>query len=83
MSIQKLLGVAALFVVWIAVFLFTVLPVVLPMLASVIGGVGLEVPNWFPRSTLLLILFHPWVTLIIGSLLLILLGWAIFRLLKT
>jgi len=81
-SIRKLLGVAALFVVWIVVFLFTVLPVVLPMLAHVIGGVGLEVPNWFPQSTLLLILLHPWVTLIIGSLLLILLGWAIFRLLK-
>ena len=77
MNVMKLLGIVLLSIASIAVFVGMVLPVA----ASLILGLGIDVPIFVARSGKVhLILSYPWVSLLAGLLLLVVFGWSIWRL---
>jgi hypothetical protein len=74
---MKLLGIGLLSIASIIVFITMVLPVA----ASRILGLGIEVPrSWARSGKVHLILFHPWFSLFVGILLPAVFGWGIWRL---
>jgi len=74
---MKLLGIVLLSIASLAVFASMVLPV----MATLVLGLGIEIPRFWARSgNSHLILLYPWVSLLIGALLLVVLGWAIWKL---
>jgi hypothetical protein len=74
---MKFLGIGLLCVASIIVFATLVLPVA----ASRILGLGIEVPRFWARTgNVHLILLYPWISLFIGVLLLAVFGWGIWRL---
>jgi hypothetical protein len=77
MNVMKLLGIVLLSIASIAVLVGMVLPVA----ASLILGLGIDIPNFWARSgKVYLILSYPWVSLLAGLLLLVVFGWSIWRL---
>jgi hypothetical protein len=76
-KVVKLLGVVLLSAASIAVFLSMVLPVA----ASLILGLGIDVPNFWARTGKVhIVLSYPWVSLLAGMLLLVVFGWGICKL---
>jgi len=74
---MRLLGVVLLSIASIAVFVGMVLPVA----ASRILGLGIEVPSFLARTgKVYLILSYPWVSLVAGLLLLAVFGRSIWKL---
>ena len=77
MNVMKLLGIVLLSIASIAVFVGMVLPIA----ASLILGLGIDIPNSWARSgKVYLILLYPWISLLAGLLLLVVFGWSIWRL---
>jgi hypothetical protein len=74
---MKLLGVALLSIASLAVFASMVLPV----MGSMVLGLGIEIPSFWVRiGKPHFILLYPWVSLLVGVLLLAALGWGIWKL---
>jgi hypothetical protein len=74
---MKLLGIALLSIASLAVFASMVLPV-MPFLVL---GLGIEIPSFWARiGKPHFILLYPWVSLLVGVLLLAVLGWGIWKL---
>jgi hypothetical protein len=77
MDVMKLLEIVLLSISSIAVLLGMVLPVA----ASLILGLGIDIPNFWVRSgKVYLIVSYPWISLLAGLLLLVVLGGRIWRL---
>ena len=77
MNVMKLVGIVLLSIASIAVLVAMVLPVA----ASLISGLGIDIPNFWARSgKVYLILSYPWVSLLAGLLLLVVFGWSIWKL---
>ena len=76
MNVVKALAVALLCTFSIAVLLALVVPA-----ASLLLGLGIDIPNVWPGSGEVLFFYsHPWVPLLVGMLLLALFGWGIWKL---
>jgi hypothetical protein len=76
-NVARLLGSVLLFIASIAVLLGMVLPVA----ASMILGLSIEVPNFWARTgKVLLVYSYPWVALLVGTFLLVVFGLGIWRL---
>ena len=77
MDVMKLLEIVLLSIAAIAVLVGMVLPVA----ASLILGLGIDIPNFWVRSgKVYLIVSYPWISLLTGLLLLVVFGWRIWRL---
>ena len=74
---MKLLGITLLSIASLAVFASMVLPV----MGSLVLGLGIEIPSFWARiGNPHFILLYPWVSLLVGVLLLAVLGWGIWKL---
>jgi len=74
---MKLLGIALLSIASLAVFASMILPV----MGSLFLGLGIEIPSFWARiGKPHFILLYPWVSLLVGVLLLAVLGWGIWKL---
>jgi hypothetical protein len=74
---MKLLGIALLCIASLAVFASMVLPV----MGSLVLGLGIEIPSFWARiGKPHFILLYPWVSLLVGVLLLAVLGWGVWKL---
>lgn len=77
MNLMRLLGIALLSIASIAVFVV----MVLPLAASRILGLGIEVPSFLARTgNVYLIVSYPCVSFAAGLLLLAVFGWSIWKL---
>ncbi len=75
MNFIRVLGVVLLCIAWLAVLL-----AVVPFAALVLG-LGIDIPRFWARSgKVFLVYAHPWLSLFIGLGLLIVFGWAAWRL---
>lgn len=73
---MKLIGVLLLCITSIAVFLGMVVPA-----AALALGLGIDIPSSWARSgKVLLVYSHPWIFLIIGTTLLVVFGWGVWKL---
>jgi len=74
---MKLLGIALLFIASLVVFASMVLPV----MGSLVLGLGIEIPRFWARiGNPNLVLSYPWVSLLVGVLLLAVFGLGIWKL---
>jgi hypothetical protein len=79
LDVLKLLGIVLLCIASIAVLLGMIVPVA----ASGILGLGIEVPNFWTRmGRVVLVYSYPWVSLFVGMLLLAVFGWGLWRLIR-
>ena len=77
MNVMKLVEIVLLSIASIAVLVGMVLPVA----ASLILGLGIDIPNFWARSgKVYLILSYPRVSLLAGLLLLVVFRWSIWKL---
>jgi len=72
----KLIGVVLLCITSIAVLLGMVVPA-----AALALGLGIEIPSAWARSgKVLLVYSHPWISLVVGTTLLVVFGWGVWKL---
>jgi hypothetical protein len=72
---MKLLAILLLSIASIAVLAGVVL-----LAATLILGLGIDVPDGWARRGVLCVFLHPWLSLASGLLFLVVLGWGIWRL---
>ena len=76
MNSIRLLGAVLLCIAWLAVLLAVVVPT-----ASLFLGLGIDVPHSWARSGKLhLVYAYPWFSLFLGLMILVVIGWAAWRL---
>ena len=79
MNFIKLLGVVILCIASLAVLLAVVLPISAILFLGFLGqGVGIDLP--FSKAWLVFVLSYPWSSLVLGLGLVIVFGWAAWRL---